>query len=85
MSPVDKVLALATLTVLLAVIAIGLWHEHRLEQWRDTLDRPIVDDAYLSAIDAAVDEVAARRALRPVSSDVSNVVPMRSRKRDGAA
>jgi hypothetical protein len=44
-----------------------------------------VDDAYLSAIDAAVDEVAARRALRPVSSDVSNVVPMRSRKRDGAA
>ena len=89
MSPADKILALALVATLLAIVILGLWHEHQLEKWRATLDEPVVTDEYLRAIDEAVtaaafDEIAARRALRP-HGQVENVVPLYPRKKDGAA
>lgn len=87
MSPVDKLATAALLIALVLFTAAFLLREHRLEleEARRNLDRrPVVDDAYMAAIDAGVDEVAARRALRP-HGQVENVVPLHSRKRGPAA
>lgn len=88
MAPVDEVVSGLLIAVLIVFIVWMLVREHRieLEEARRNLDRPssFIDAEYLSAIDAAVDEVAARRALRP-HGQVENVVPLHSRKRGPAA
>jgi hypothetical protein len=86
LSAVDKIQALLLAATLITVIAWALVREHRLEleEARRNLDRRPTSDEYMDAIDARLDEVAARRALRP-HGQVENVVPLHSRKRGPAA